>query len=341
MKRYSLGIDTSNYTTSVALVDNNENVIVDNRQLLNVRQGERGLRQQEALFQHIRNLPVLLENVITDEVRAGIDAVAVSVRPRPVEGSYMPCFNAGAGAGKILSEALGTRFMEFSHQEGHIAAVAPGHLNHFLCYHLSGGTAELLEVYIRRDCETKSDDEQITGETCTNESTAMKVHIIGRTRDISPGQLLDRCGVLCGYDFPAGAALDEIALSTKAIDLLTPVKLDGLDFNLSGMETQFSRLIAEHNRSQTKEQTKDNASDEYADELIADMMGKLGRMLIQLTEKARKETGITDVVFAGGVSMSRYLRNMLQGQLKDIYFGEYSSDNAVGTALLGGRMTWR
>ena len=321
MKRYSLGIDTSNYTTSVALVDNDNNVIIDHRQLLQVKQGERGLRQQEALFQHVKNLPVLMENVLTDEVRAGIDAVAASVRPRPVEGSYMPCFNAGAGAGKILAEALGTRFMEFSHQEGHIAAVAPEHLNDFLCYHLSGGTAELLEVHAGRP-------------------SSMDVKTIGHTKDISPGQLLDRCGVLCGYDFPAGAALDEIALRNDAKDLLTPVKLDGLDFNLSGMETQFNRLIEENRKKHSKGSFEESVDNDYADELITDMMNKLGKMLVRLTKKARKETGIKDVVFTGGVSMSRYIRTILQRQFEDIYFGEYSSDNAVGIALLGGGMIW-
>ena len=321
MKRYSLGIDTSNYTTSVALVDNDNNVIIDHRQLLQVKQGERGLRQQEALFQHVKNLPVLMENVLTDEVRARIDAVAASVRPRPVEGSYMPCFNAGAGAGKILAEALGTRFMEFSHQEGHIAAVAPEHLSDYLCYHLSGGTAELLEVH-------------------ADKPSSIDVKIIGHTKDISPGQLLDRCGVLCGYDFPGGAALDEIALRNDAKDLLTPVKLDGLDFNLSGMETQFSRLIEENRKKHSKGSFKESVDNDYADELITDMMNKLGKMLVQLTKKARKETGIKDVVFTGGVSMSRYLRTILQRQFEDIYFGEYSSDNAVGIALLGGGMIW-
>ena len=61
-----LGIDTSNYKTSAAVVDADGNIVCDHRQLLRVKQGERGLRQSDALFQHVENLPVLIRECFSD-----------------------------------------------------------------------------------------------------------------------------------------------------------------------------------------------------------------------------------------------------------------------------------
>ena len=88
-----LGIDTSNYTTSAAVLDGE--ALTQQKQLLEVRPGERGLRQSDALFQHTRNLPLLFDKLPPMD---GVTAVGVSTRPRNVEGSYMPCFLAGVSA---------------------------------------------------------------------------------------------------------------------------------------------------------------------------------------------------------------------------------------------------
>ena len=61
-----LGIDTSNYKTSVALIQRDGTVIHDLRRLLRVKQGEKGLRQSAALFQHIENLPSMIEEAFKD-----------------------------------------------------------------------------------------------------------------------------------------------------------------------------------------------------------------------------------------------------------------------------------
>lgn len=326
---YVLGIDTSNYTTSVALIDEDENIIFDKRRMLDVKKGERGLRQQEALFQHVNNLPALIHIVINDDTRDKIGAVSFSSRPRPVDGSYMPCFLAGQGTARAVAAALGVSCFEYSHQEGHVAAVAPQGLKDFLCYHLSGGTGELLKVHIKEDDQASYDN---SGASVRH--TKMDIKIIGATKDISPGQLIDRAGVAMGYGFPAGKEMDDIACGysdyiantgsdnkDKQEEILTGVRLDGLDFSLSGMERQVLGSIGKY----------DN------DILIAQMFKRLSVMLVKLTEKARKETGLRDTVFAGGVSMSKYVRSFLSEKLRDIYFGDNASDNAVGTAILGMR----
>jgi N6-L-threonylcarbamoyladenine synthase len=204
-----LGIDTSNYTTSVAVVDNDK-VVYDRRQVLNVKLGEKGLRQSEALFQHIINLPVLLNVSHVKE----IDGVCVSIKPRPVEGSYMPVFRAGESIAKSISSVLDVPIFETTHQEGHIEAACRSinFKNHeFIALHLSGGTSEVLRVKKKERYE---------------------IEIIGGTKDISIGQFLDRIGVAMG-------------LSSKGSRIRIPSKVDNLQFNLSGQETLGLKYINE------------------------------------------------------------------------------------------------
>lgn len=311
-----LGIDTSNYKTSVAVTDTEKNIVCDHRQLLRVKQGERGLRQSDALFQHVENLPELIKKCFSEVDPGRIGAVACSDRPRPVEGSYMPVFKAGIGMADSLGAALGVPVLRFSHQEGHIAAIRLGTPmesdDEFLCYHLSGGTCELLHV---------KDDE---------------IKIIGGSKDISFGQVIDRVGVKLGMSFPAGEYMDAAALrADEASKLLKKISTDGLRFNLSGIETQCSRQAEKF-----IEEGRD------AKPLIREVMDKIARLLVQVTENACGETGVYKVIFTGGVASSKYISGILKKHFEEgsvsIEFGDQnlSQDNAVGIALLGGRKIW-
>ena len=115
-----LGIDTSNYTTSVALINSNGNVLQKKR-LLPVKTGERGIRQSDAVFHHTKAYPELFSDLIKD-VNEPITAVGVSVSPTTEKGSYMPCFLVGESVATALSSALKVPLFKFSHQQGHIAA---------------------------------------------------------------------------------------------------------------------------------------------------------------------------------------------------------------------------
>lgn len=312
-----LGIDTSNYKTSAAVIDADGNIACDHRQLLRVKQGERGLRQSDALFQHVENLPELIKKCFEDVDPQRICAVAFSDKPRPVEGSYMPVFKAGTGMGESIAAALKVPAFRFSHQEGHIEAIKSGtpmeDLDEFLCYHLSGGTCELLKV------------------------TGDKIEIIGGSKDISFGQVIDRVGVKLGMQFPAGEDMDAAALKADSSSkLLKKVSTDGLWFNLSGIETQCSR--------QAEKFTEEGTD---AAPLIREVMDRLAKLLIEVTEKASAETSIKNVIFTGGVASSKYISGILKkhfnGSGISIEFGKQSlsQDNAVGIALLGGKKVWR
>jgi N6-L-threonylcarbamoyladenine synthase len=311
-----LGIDTSNYTTSVAITDRNGSTTADRRRLLTVKQGERGLRQSDALFQHMENLPEMLLELFEQTDKNRIGAVSASSRPRPVEGSYMPVFKSGVNYGKVMAAGLGVPFFAFSHQEGHLEAVRHGSglsdKAEYLAYHLSGGTCELLHVRER------------------------SIEILGGSRDLSFGQVLDRIGVFLGMDFPAGKEMDRIAMemrqSGKHSDLLKKIPIDGLEINLSGIETQCRRELSK-------------GADR--DTMIHELFRNISGCLCRLTEKAVEEMDCSRVLFTGGVSASLFVRDEIEryfaGKPLQLVFGDpaLSSDNAVGVSFLGGKALWQ
>ena len=268
-----------------------------------MRPGELGLRQSDALFQHVKRLPLLLEELLGG--RQGVQAVGASTRPRAVDGSYMPCFLAGEGQGRGIAAALGVPFYAHSHQQGHLAAAAwsAGRTElldaPFLAWHLSGGTTELLLV--------KPKDYTVEAE------------IIGGTSDLSAGQLIDRTGLLLGLQFPAGKALDELSRQDGSAVAFS-IRLDGLNFSLSGMENQV-KALAERGESPVN----------IARFAIATVVG----VVCRVTAEAQKRYPGLPVLCSGGVASNSQLRAALAGAV--FAQPQYSTDNALGTAIL----TWR
>ena len=269
-----------------------------------MRPGELGLRQSDALFQHVKRLPLLLEELLGGR-QGGVQAVGASTCPRAVEGSYMPCFLAGEGQGRGIAAALGVPFYSHSHQQGHLAAAAwsagrPELLDApFLAWHLSGGTTELLLV--------KPKDYTVEAE------------IIGGTSDLSAGQFIDRTGLLLGLQFPAGKALDELSRQDGSAVAFS-IRLDGLTFSLSGMENQV-KALAEQGESPAN----------IARFAIATVVG----VVCRVTAEAQKRYPSLPVLCSGGVASNSQLRAALTGAV--FAQPQYSTDNAMGTAIL----TWR
>ena len=298
-----LGLDTSNYTTSLAFFDGREGTNVG--RLLSVRPGELGLRQSDALFQHVRQLPALFRELEERGLLADLAAVGASTRPRAVEGSYMPCFLAGASQGEGLASALGVPFFAHSHQQGHLAAAAwsAGRMQlldaPFLAWHLSGGTTELLYV--------------------EPEGFNVRAEKVGGTSDISAGQLIDRTGVLLGLDFPAGRALDELASESGPVSGF-PVKLNGLTFSLSGMENKV-KALSEQGRLPA--------------EIARFALETAASVVRRATDAAKSRWPGLPVLCSGGVASNRLLR----AAMPDAVFAQprYSTDNAMGAAILARR----
>ena len=301
-----IGFDTSNYTTSIACFNgiDGENC----SQLLPVKPGQLGLRQSDALFAHIKSLPELSGRLFSNVEPGSIAAVAVSTRPRAVEGSYMPCFLAGVAQAKLLSDALHVPLFEVSHQQGHVAAAlwSAERLDLMdkphLAWHLSGGTTELLLI--------EPDGKNV------------KATRIGGTTDISAGQLIDRTGVMLDLPFPAGRHLD--ALSKEATDKsLFKVKCPGMEFSLSGVQNKVEQYHAANgNPAETAG---------YALRCVI-------HAVITATQNARKQYPGLEVVFSGGVASNALLRELTK-PLKPVFAQpKYSTDNAMGVAVLGMRL---
>lgn len=232
--RCIIGIDTSNYTTSLCMIDVDKGqVLADERRVLPVRDGGRGLRQSEALFFHVRHLPVLMDQLM-GRVRyvnrdAAVTAIGVSTRPRPFAKSYMPVFVAGVSFAESLGRVLGVPVVRTSHQEGHIAA-ATRHLESsqsspFLAVHLSGGTSDVV----------------IAKET----AWGYKIEMVGEGADLHAGQFIDRVGVALGCPFPAGPALERMAEAYQTGDgnVNIPSRVLGSSMSFSGPCTAALRAI--------------------------------------------------------------------------------------------------
>ena len=302
-----IGIDTSNYTTSIAFFDGvgGENC----SKLLPVKQGELGLRQSDAVFAHIKSLPELSGRLFSHVRKEEVTAVGASTRPRAVEGSYMPCFLVGYSHAKMLSDLLGVPLVEVSHQQGHVAASlwsadAMDLMDRpHLAWHLSGGTTELLLV----EPEGKN-------VVCTK---------IGGTTDISAGQLIDRTGQLLELPFPSGKHLDALSKESVLRDVFK-VKCSNMEFSLSGVQNKVQQFHAQHG------QAAETAG--YALRCVA-------KAVYLATEQALKNYPGLPVVFSGGVASNSLLREVI-APLKPIFAQpQYSTDNAMGVAVLAHRMT--
>ena len=299
-----IGFDTSNYTTSIAYFDGMQGVNCS--QLLPVKQGELGLRQSDAVFHHTKSLPELSGRLFSHVQADSITAVGVSTRPRAVEGSYMPCFMVGYSHAKLLSDALHVPLFEVSHQQGHVAASlwSAGRLDLMdkphLAWHLSGGTTELLLV--------EPDGKNV------------KCKRIGGTTDISAGQLIDRTGVMLGLPFPAGKHLDLLSKDAKGREVFK-VKCPGTEFSLSGVQNKVQQF---HNGSDA-----DTAA--YALRCVAYAVYKA-------TENALKLYPGLEVVFSGGVASNSMLRELTKDLNPVFCEPQYSTDNALGVAVLTHRL---
>ena len=299
-----LGIDTSNYTTSAAVFDGTDGSNAG--RLLEVRPGELGLRQSDALFQHVKALPGRLEQLAREGWLKDIAAVGASTRPRAVEDSYMPCFLVGESQGRALAAALGVPFFPCSHQQGHIAAAAwsAGRLElldrPMLAWHLSGGTTELLHV--------------------EPDGVNVRATRIGGTSDISAGQLIDRTGVLLGLPFPAGKGLDTLAREGE--DSSFAVRLDGFTFSLSGMENKVKTMLE-----------KGAAPADVARFALL----TVAQVVYRATRAALERYPGLPVLCSGGVASNSLLRQVM-APLEAVFAPpQYSTDNAMGTAILAWR----
>lgn len=309
MKDFVLGIDTSAYTTSIALTDfNSKEIIADKKAVLSVPTGQKGLRQQDAVFQHLKNFCKLYEEIEAD--LKNVKIVSVSSKPRNVEGSYMPVFTVGQNYGKAIAKTLNCTYVEYSHQENHIAASLIDQYkeinNNILAVHISGGTTEFL--------------------------SAKKAHkgydavIEGGSRDITFGQLIDRVGTLMEFPFPCGMHMEKYLQNNHNIEYIKSPAISGESYiNLSGMENHYSNLYL---------------SDKYSKESIINSLFKyVADCILHIIKNIKSKYYFDTVILAGGVASNVIIRKSVLEKLDNEFkiilpTKENSSDNAVGVSFL-------
>ena len=302
---YYLGIDTSNYTTSVALYNSETNEVISKKKLLPVKHGEKGIRQSDAVFHHTVQLPELIQELFAGN-KYHINGIGVSVKPCNEENSYMPCFLAGVSVAVSLSEAMGIPLYKYSHQDGHIMAALYSAdkigliSDTFLAFHISGGTSQALLV----------------------EPTERyyKTTVVSDSLDLKAGQAVDRVGVSLGLSFPCGPELEKLALkSEKDFSKIKVFRRDG-KFSLSGVENKCKKMLDESDSPENISLYCLNYIYSAIDDTVNELLQKYGKI---------------PIVFSGGVMSNSIIRNNIQKKYNS-FFAEpyYSSDNACGIAIL-------
>ena len=295
----TLGIDTSNYATSVGIVDNaNNTVLFHEKRFLTVEKGRIGLRQQQAVFEHIKNLTDIFSKM---EIK-GIGAVGVSVKPRSDENSYMPCFLTGKMSAYSISAAAGVPVIETSHQTGHLTSALfdTGREDLFekeiIMLHVSGGTTDIM---------------------LSKGGNVIKT--LGTSLDLFAGQAVDRLGVKLGFSFPAGVYVSQLAEKCSE-DIAVRVSVKGYDCNLSGLENQCEKLL------------KDNRSQEYVCKYC---LTYIARTIIKMIKNVQSDYGNMPVILAGGVMSSSVIKEIVTAEIPGAIFvkPELSQDNAIGVAV--------
>lgn len=300
-----LGIDTSNYTTSTALFDSTTGEMLQQKRLLPVKEGQLGLRQSDAVFHHTAQLHTLFSELVCDADTNNIVAIGASCRPRPVSGSYMPCFTVGENTAHILSSALKLPLYTFSHQEGHIAAALFSakrddlFSKRFLAFHVSGGTTEAV--------------------IADGSGSGFSIEQAAKTLDLNAGQAVDRVGLMLGLKFPCGSQLEQLAVKCTEQIKVKPA-LKGWDCCLSGVENLCQKLIMQ---GKPREYTA-----AFCLKYIEETLSLMTRRLID-------KYGDIPVLFAGGVMSNQIIKNSLTEKYNAIFAQpQFSSDNAAGIAYL-------
>ncbi len=305
MDELTIGIDTSCYTTSVAAAD--RSTVSQRKTMLSVPIGSRGLRQSDAVFQHVKNLPDLIDGILTDCGERRISAVGVSTKPTGAVGSDMPVFLVGRLAAVSLSGALKVPLVETTHQEGHIRAALYGNedlleKDSLIALHLSGGTTDVLHVEIRG-------------------GRPAGIRCIGGSSDLHAGQFVDRVGVRMGMPFPCGQSLEETAKRAQRRDIHIPSTVNGAVCSFSGQESYALRMW------------ENGVSNEEVAYAVYDC---LARTVAKMIRSAAAEYPGSPVLLSGGVAGSALLRELLRERTGiPIRYAEegFSADNAAGVAL--------
>lgn len=210
---------------------------------------------------------------------------------------------------KAMALSLGIPMIEVNHMKAHILAhfaEEPHPVFPFLCLTVSGGHTQIVKVSSYSDME-----------------------VLGETIDDAAGEAFDKTGKIMGLPYPAGPLIDKYAQQGKAIYEFPEPKVDRLDFSFSGLKTSIMYFL--------KKELKTNPAfiEENMNDICASVQERIISILINKLELASKQTGITEIAIAGGVSANSGLRTALSARGQALGWNtyipafQYCTDNAA------------
>ena len=299
------GLDTSNYTTSVAFYDTETGKVTHRKKLLPVKQGALGLKQSDAVFAHVKQLPELVRDLFA-ELEQPLAGVGVSTQPRSMEGSYMPCFLVGELAAEVACAVAKAPKYTFSHQQGHVAAAlySCGKLEllkqEFIAFHFSGGTTECVLV--------RPDEEKL-----------ISTEIIAESLDLKCGQVIDRVGGMLNMPFPSGKYLDELAQRATNTYKIKPTFKDN-NVCVSGVENQCKKRLEQG---------------EAPEDVAKFCLESVCAIVETMIKNNQEQYPGLPLIFSGGVMSNSLIRARVTEKFGGSFAApEISSDNAAGIAVL-------
>jgi len=312
---YILGIESSCDDTSAAVICNGKilsNVVAN--QEIHTKYG--GVVPELASRAHQQNIVPVIQQAIQQANIDKKDLNAIAFTRGP---GLMGSLLVGTSFAKSLSLALNIPLIAVNHMQGHVLAHFIDEESQqkppfpFLCLTISGGHTQIVKI-----------------------TDYFTMEVIGETLDDAVGEAFDKSAKILGLPYPGGPLIDKYAkLGNPLAFKFTKPKMADLNFSFSGLKTGILYFI------QKKVKENPNFIKENLNDICASIQSTIVEILFDKLKKAVKQTGITHVAIAGGVSANSEIRSVLKategkyGWTTYIPKFEYTTDNAGMIAITG------
>jgi N6-L-threonylcarbamoyladenine synthase len=305
-----LAIESSCDETSAAVISNGQirsNIVTT--QLIHEKYG--GVVPELASRAHQQHIVGVVNKALNDAKVTKNDLNAIAFTRGP---GLLGALLVGASFAKALALGLGVPLIDVHHLHAHVLAHfidEPQPTFPFLCLTVSGGHTQIVLVRSHLD-----------------------MHVIGQTQDDAVGEAFDKTAKLLGLPYPGGPLIDRYAQHGNPKIFAFPMgEMPDLNFSFSGIKTAIMYFL--------QKETKANPDFivENLPDICASVQHTLVQILLKKLKKAAKQTGITQITIAGGVSANSGLRKALtelgevEGWQVFIPRFEYCTDNAAMIAI--------
>ena len=314
---YILGIESSCDDTSAAVL-RNEVLLSNVTSSQAVHQSYGGVVPELASRAHQQNIVPVVDQALK---KAGIEKGQLSAVAFTRGPGLMGSLLVGVSFAKGFARALGIPLVDVNHLQGHVLAhfiQEPDMQNAippfpFLCLLVSGGNSQIVKVNAYNDIE-----------------------VLGQTIDDAAGEAIDKCSKVMGLGYPGGPIIDKLARqgNPAAFKFAEP-HIPGLDYSFSGLKTSFLYSLQKWVKDDP------NFIENHKEDLAASLEFTIVDILMKKLRLAVKQTGITHVAVAGGVSANSGLRNAFHEAAEKegwtIYIPKfsYTTDNAAMIGITG------